>query len=62
MRAMRSAVRMSLSVQVGDLNMTVSEMIAAAIMPAIFSLGMRPRSWNMDATMVLVEPTGSLRT
>ena len=61
-RAIRSAVRMSRWVQVGDLNMTVSDRIAAAIMPAIFSEGMRPRSWNMLAMMVLVEPTGSLRT
>ena len=60
--AMRSAVRMSRRVQVGDLNITVSEIMAAAIMPAIFSLGIRPLSWNMEAMMVLVEPTGSLRT
>ena len=38
-RAIRSAVRRSRSVQVGDLNMTVSERMAAAIMPAIFSEG-----------------------
>ena len=43
-RAIRSAVLRSLSVQVGDLNITVSEMMAAAIIPAIFSEGMRPRS------------------
>ena len=61
-RAIRSAVRISREVQVGDLNMTVSEIMAAAIMPAIFSEGISPRSWNMLAMMVLVEPTGSLRT
>ena len=62
MRAMRSAICRSREVQVGDLNMTVSEMIAAAIMPAMFADGIRPRSWNMPAIIVLVEPTGSLRT
>ena len=62
MRAMRSAMRISRLVQVGDLNMTVSDKIAAAIMPAILAEGIRPRSWNIPAMMVLVEPTGSLRT
>ena len=62
MRAIRSAVRISRSVQVGDLNMTVSERMAAAIMPAMAAEGIKPRSWNMLAMMVLVEPTGSLRT
>ena len=61
-RAIRSAVRMSRWVQVGDLNITVSDKIAAAIIPARFSEGIRPRSWNILAMMVLVEPTGSLRT
>ena len=61
-RAIRSAMRTSREVQVGDLNITVSEIMAAAIMPAIFSLGISPRSWNILAMMVLVEPTGSLRT
>ena len=41
---MRSAMLRSRWVQVGDLNMTVSETIAAAIMPASFSDGMRPFS------------------
>ena len=40
----------------------VSDTMADAISPAIFSEGMRPRSWNMLATMVVVEPTGSFRT
>ena len=44
MRAMRSAILRSRWVQVGDLNMTVSETMAAAIMPASFSEGMRPFS------------------
>lgn len=42
--------------------MTVSETMAAAIRPAMCSEGIRPRSWNMLATMVVVEPTGSFRT
>ena len=60
-RARRSAMRRSRGVHVGDLNMTVSDKIAAAISPAIFSEGCRPRSWNIVATIVVVEPTGSLR-
>ena len=44
------------------MNITVSEIMAAAIIPAIFSEGIRPLSWNIEAMMVLVEPTGSLRT
>ena len=44
MRAIRSAILRSRTVQVGDLNMTVSETIAAAIMPASFSEGISPRS------------------
>ena len=43
-RAMRSAVRISRGVQVGDLNMTVSERMAAAIMPASLAEGISPRS------------------
>ena len=39
-----------------------SQPMAAAISPASFSGGMSPRSWNMPATMVVVLPTGSLRT
>ena len=61
-RAIRAAIRRSWEVQVGDLNITVSDTMADAISPAIFSEGMRPRSWNMLATMVVVEPTGSFRT
>ena len=61
MRAMRSAMRWSRCVAVGDLNMTVSATIAAAISPARRSDGSRPRSWYMDAMIVAVEPTGSLR-
>ena len=44
MRAMRSAMRRSTAVDVGDLNMTVSATMAAAIRPASFAGGMRPRS------------------
>ena len=55
-------MRRSRSVQVGDLNMTVSETMAAAISPASFGEGIRPRSWYMPATIVQVLPTGSLRT
>ena len=36
--------------------------IGGAIMPAILADGIRPRSWNILAMMVAVEPTGSLRT
>ena len=61
MRASRSAMRRSRDVVVGDLNITVSLTMAAAISPASFSPGIRPCSWNMVATMVVVEPTGSLR-
>ncbi len=61
MRAMRLATSMSRWVQVGDLNMTVSERMAAAMSPAIFSVGIRPFSWYMVATMVVVLPTISLR-
>ena len=61
MRARRSAILRSRWVQVGDLNMTVSETMAAAISPASFSEGIRPFSWYMPAMMVVVLPTGSLR-
>ena len=44
MRAMRFATSMSRWVQVGDLNITVSEMMAAAMSPAILAEGMRPFS------------------
>lgn len=57
-----AAIRRSWEVHVGDLNMTVSDTMADAISPAIFSEGISPRSWNILATMVVVEPTGSLRT
>ena len=62
MRAMRLAMSMSRWVQVGDLNMTVSDRMAAAIRPAILAVGIRPFSWYMSATMVAEQPTGSLRT
>ena len=62
MRAMRVATSMSRWVQVGDLNITVSEIIAAAMRPAILAVGIRPFSWYIFATMVVVLPTGSLRT
>ena len=42
--AIRSAVRTSRSVQVGDLNITVSDKIAAAIIPAILAEGSKPLS------------------
>ena len=54
-------MRRSFGVVVGDLNMTVSLMMAAAMSPARASPGKSPCSWNMVAMMVLVEPTGSLR-
>ena len=44
MRAMRSAMLRSRAVQVGDLNMTVSETMAQAISPASFSDGISPFS------------------
>ena len=44
MRAMRSAMRWSRGVAVGDLNMTVSATMAAAISPASFCDGISPRS------------------
>ena len=44
MRAMRLAMSMSRCVQVGDLNMTVSETMAEAIRPAIFAVGISPFS------------------
>ena len=44
MRARRSAMAISRLVQVGDLNMTVSDRIAAAINPAIWGEGMTPCS------------------
>ena len=62
MRAMRLATSMSRWVQVGDLNMTVSDTMAAAMSPAILAVGIRPLSWYIPATMVVVLPTGSLRT
>ena len=43
-RAMRSAMRRSTAVEVGDLNMTVSATMAAAISPASFAGGMSPRA------------------
>ena len=48
-------------VLVGDLNMTVSETMAAAMSPASLAEGMSPRSVYIPATMVVVLPTGSLR-
>ena len=62
MRAMRFATSISRWVQVGDLNITVSETMAEASRPAILAVGIRPFSWYMPATMVAVLPTGSLRT
>ena len=62
MRAIRLATLISRWVQVGDLNITVSETMAAAISPAIFAVGISPFSWYMPATIVVVLPTGSLRT
>ena len=59
--AMRSAIWRSRSVQVGDLNISVSLMMAQVKRPAIRVVGIRPRSMNIPATMVAVEPTGSLR-
>ena len=44
MRASRSAMAMSRLVQVGDLNMTVSDRMAAAIRPAMWGEGMTPCS------------------
>ena len=44
MRAMRLATSMSRWVQVGDLNMTVSDTMAAAMSPAILAVGIRPLS------------------
>ena len=61
-RAIRWAMSTSRFVQVGDLNMTVSDTMAAAMRPAILAVGMRPFSWYISATMVVVLPTGSLRT
>jgi len=62
MRAIRLAKSMSRWVQVGDLNITVSDTMAAAISPAILAEGISPFSWYIPATMVAVLPTGSLRT
>ena len=45
----------------GDLNISVSEMMAQVISPAMRAVGIRPRSMNMPAMMVAVLPTGSLR-
>ena len=42
--AIRVATSISRRVQVGDLNMTVSDTMAEAISPAIFAVGMRPFS------------------
>ena len=53
---------MSRLVQVGDLNMTVSDRMAEAIKPAMWGEGVTPCSWYMEVMMVLVLPTGSLRT
>ena len=61
MEAMRSAISRSRGVQVGDLNISVSEMMAQVISPAMRVPGIRPRSMNMPAMMVAVLPTGSLR-
>ena len=44
MRAMRSAMRWSRGVDVGDLNMTVSATMAAAISPAMWGEGVTPCS------------------
>ena len=44
MRAIRSASAVSRFVQVGDLNMTVSDSMAAAISPAIAGEGITPCS------------------
>ena len=44
MRAMRSASAISHFVQVGDLNMTVSDSISAAMSPAIAGEGITPCS------------------
>ena len=49
-------------VQVGDLNMTVSDTMAAAMRPAILAEGISPFSWYISATMVVELPTGSFRT
>ena len=57
-RAMRSAMTRSLSVLVGERNRIVSAMMPAASRPASFGLGMTPRSWNMEVTIVQVLPTG----
>ena len=60
--ASRWAMVRSRLVQVGDLNITVSDTMAAAISPAIFAVGIRPFSWYISAMMVLVLPTASFRT
>ena len=54
---MRSAMTRSLSVLVGERNRIVSAMMPAASRPASFGLGMTPRSWNMEVTIVQVLPT-----
>ncbi len=54
-----SAISMSYCVQVGDLNITVSETMAAARSPAIFFSGTTPLSLYMVAIIVAVLPRGS---
>ena len=44
MRDIRLAMSISRWVQVGDLNMTVSDTMAAAMSPAIFAVGISPFS------------------
>ena len=61
MWASRWKICLSRGVLVGDLNMTVSETMAAAMSPASLAEGMSPRSVYIPATMVVVLPTGSLR-
>ena len=41
---------------------TLARLLAAAIIPAMPLEGISPRSWYIPARIVLVEPTGSLRT
>ena len=50
---------LSVSVEVGDLNKSVSEIIAAQRRPATSRDGFIPFSKNIFETIVAVEPTGS---
>ncbi len=59
MPARRSAASMSTCVQVGDLNITVSEIMAAAISPAMDFSGTTPLSLYMREMIVAVLPRGS---